>query len=131
MTKFIFRVACGFVSWFICSRVEEFKSSRVLNFVNLSTYQHISTSTYQHISTSTNQHISTSTNQPIIPSTQKPTKKTLAQLLQLFYFCTALSNRGVVQLASILAWGASGRPFESGRSDKNPSSKSGEGFFNS
>ena len=28
-------------------------------------------------------------------------------------------NRGVVQLASILAWGASGRPFESGRSDKN------------
>ena len=27
-------------------------------------------------------------------------------------------NRGVVQLASILAWGASGRPFESGHSDK-------------
>ena len=25
--------------------------------------------------------------------------------------------RGVVQLASILAWGASGRPFESGHSD--------------
>ena len=28
------------------------------------------------------------------------------------------SNRGVVQLASILAWGASGRPFESGHSDQ-------------
>lgn len=27
-------------------------------------------------------------------------------------------NRGVVQLASMLAWGASGRPFESGHSDK-------------
>ena len=26
-------------------------------------------------------------------------------------------HRGVVQLASILAWGASGRPFESGHSD--------------
>ena len=26
--------------------------------------------------------------------------------------------RGVVQLASILAWGASGRPFESGHSDE-------------
>ena len=30
----------------------------------------------------------------------------------------AANNRGVVQLASILAWGASGRPFESGHSDK-------------
>ena len=28
------------------------------------------------------------------------------------------SFRGMVQLASILAWGASGRPFESGHSDK-------------
>ena len=33
------------------------------------------------------------------------------------YFCGANSIRGVVQLASILAWGASGRPFESGHSD--------------
>jgi len=33
----------------------------------------------------------------------------------------AAQYRGVVQLASILAWGASGRPFESGRSDKKPS----------
>ncbi len=32
------------------------------------------------------------------------------------YFCTEL--RGVVQLASMLAWGASGRPFESGHSDR-------------
>ena len=27
-------------------------------------------------------------------------------------------NRGVAQLASVLAWGASGRPFESGHPDK-------------
>ena len=33
-------------------------------------------------------------------------------------FNAVKSNRGVVQLASILAWGASGRPFESGHSDK-------------
>ena len=33
-------------------------------------------------------------------------------------FAAANRNRGVVQLASILAWGASGRPFESGHSDK-------------
>lgn len=34
----------------------------------------------------------------------------------------------MVQLASILAWGASGRPFESGRSDKKAFT-AGEGFF--
>ena len=32
-------------------------------------------------------------------------------------------HRGVVQLASILAWGASGRPFESGHSDQRLSSR--------
>lgn len=33
-------------------------------------------------------------------------------------FAALLCFRGVVQLASILAWGASGRPFESGHSDE-------------
>lgn len=45
-------------------------------------------------------------------------KRIIEELLQLknnSYLCSA--NRGVVQLASILAWGASGRQFESGRSD--------------
>jgi len=37
-------------------------------------------------------------------------------------------NRGVVQLASILAWGASGRPFESGHSDKRAAEKSAAFF---
>lgn len=32
--------------------------------------------------------------------------------------------RGVVQLASMLAWGASGRPFESGHSDKSKGKES-------
>ena len=46
-------------------------------------------------------------------------KRIIEELLQLknnSYLCS--ENRGVVQLASILAWGASGRQFESGRSDK-------------
>ena len=33
------------------------------------------------------------------------------------YFCTRI-DRGVAQLASVLAWGASGRQFESDHSDK-------------
>ena len=37
---------------------------------------------------------------------------------QIERFNAVKCNRGVVQLASILAWGASGRPFESGHSDK-------------
>ncbi len=37
---------------------------------------------------------------------------------QIERFNAVKGNRGVVQLASILAWGASGRPFESGHSDK-------------
>ncbi len=42
----------------------------------------------------------------------------------MLYLCSAfLQLRGVVQLASILAWGASGRPFESGHSDKTPSKR--------
>ena len=40
-----------------------------------------------------------------------------SQFKKHFYLCSRKCNRGVVQLASILAWGASGRPFESGRSD--------------
>ena len=51
-------------------------------------------------------------------------KRIIEELLQLknnSYFCSA--NRGVVQLASILAWGASGRQFESGRSDKKGQQK--------
>ena len=32
------------------------------------------------------------------------------------YFCTRI-DRGVAQLASVLAWGASGRQFESDHSD--------------
>ena len=35
----------------------------------------------------------------------------------LLYFCSGF-HRGMVQSASILAWGASGRPFESGCSDR-------------
>lgn len=45
-------------------------------------------------------------------------RKTIAGCGKRYYLCTANRNRGVVQLASILAWGASGRPFESGRSDQ-------------
>lgn len=41
----------------------------------------------------------------------------------LLYFCSGF-HRGMVQSASILAWGASGRPFESGCSDKK-----GQQFF--
>jgi len=44
-------------------------------------------------------------------------KKNASQFKKHFYLCSRKCNRGVVQLASILAWGASGRPFESGRSD--------------
>ena len=36
---------------------------------------------------------------------------------RIFVILQRLCRRGVVQLASILAWGASGRPFESGHSD--------------
>jgi len=40
-------------------------------------------------------------------------------VLLFHFFCIfANSNRGVAQLASVLAWGASGRPFESDRSDR-------------
>ena len=35
------------------------------------------------------------------------------QLKKREYFCNAIRVRGVAQLASVLAWGASGRPFES------------------
>ena len=44
-------------------------------------------------------------------------QKNNLQFKKHFYLCSRKSNRGVVQLASILAWGASGRPFESGHSD--------------
>jgi len=44
------------------------------------------------------------------------------------YLCSRKSNRGVVQLASILAWGASGRPFESGHSDKRAAEQSAAFF---
>ena len=37
--------------------------------------------------------------------------------LKFLLFLRSECNRGMVQLASILAWGASGRPFESGCSD--------------
>jgi len=47
------------------------------------------------------------------------------------FFCIfALSNRGVAQLASVLAWGASGRPFESDRSDRQVVSNDNLFLFN-
>ena len=50
----------------------------------------------------------------------------------LIYFCSPVlnlksgKNRGVAQLASVLAWGARGRKFESSRPDKR---KTGESRF--
>ena len=44
--------------------------------------------------------------------------KNLSRYKKSMYFCTALGNRGVAQLASALAWGASGRPFESVHPDQ-------------
>ena len=57
-------------------------------------------------------------------------RRNIADLLQLknnSYLCSA--NRGVVQLASILAWGASGRQFESGRSDFENGTESSDAVF--
>lgn len=49
-------------------------------------------------------------------------KKSFARCLPIDTFAPA-KPRGVAQLASVLAWGASGRPFESDHPDqKNPES---------
>ena len=37
--------------------------------------------------------------------------------MKFIYLHRQKANRGVAQLASVLAWGASGRPFESGHPD--------------
>jgi hypothetical protein len=48
--------------------------------------------------------------------------------MKLHYICN-FKIRGVAQLASVLAWGASGRPFESDHPDKKVFSFKIEGFF--
>ncbi len=52
---------------------------------------------------------------------QKKLHKLFAAFKKAYYLCTVFktnTNRGVAQLASVLAWGASGQEFESLHSDK-------------